>query len=88
MTTHELKLSHVFFADVLNNLKRAELRKADRPFQVGDHLLLNEMRGEVGTGKSLRRVITHIYSTPAHGLLLGYVMLSIRPLTREEKAEL
>lgn len=42
MTTHDLKTHPPHFAAVRDGTKRAELRKADRPFAVGDTLLLRE----------------------------------------------
>lgn len=39
---HELKEHPNFFEDVISGIKTFEVRKADRPFKVGDLLALNE----------------------------------------------
>ena len=42
MTTHDLKTWPPHFAALWDGTKRAELRRADRPFAVGDALCLRE----------------------------------------------
>ena len=41
-TTHKLKIWPQYFQPVLNGRMRCQLRRNDRDFQVGDHLLLQE----------------------------------------------
>ena len=41
-TTHELKTWPEFFKQTRSGRKKFELRRNDRGFQVGDHLLLKE----------------------------------------------
>ena len=77
---HELKILPEHFAPVLDELKTAELRKSDRPFNVGDTLLLMEWNGDY-TGDACERVITHIADVGEY--LPGYVMLSIKPLAQQ-----
>ncbi len=80
--THNLKTRPEHFRDVLLGIKKAELRRADRDFAIGDSLCLNEY-GEsehdanlVGfTGAFIFVRITHI--TDVSEWAPGYVMLSI-----------
>jgi hypothetical protein len=47
VTTHDLKTWPRFFAAVWDGTKKAELRRADRPFAVGDTLKLHEWDPEM-----------------------------------------
>lgn len=76
MTIHELKTLPEYFQAVWLGDKRAELRKDDRGFNVGDGLLLREWDGAAYTGRSLRAQITHIVRD-GEWLTPGYAMLSI-----------
>lgn len=76
---HELKILPQHFTPVLDELKTAELRKSDRPFSVGDTLLLMEWDGDY-TGDACERVITHIADVGEY--LPGYVLLSMAPLNQ------
>ena len=77
---HEMKILPEHFIPVLDELKTAELRKGDRPFNVGDTLLLMEWNGDY-TGNACERVITHIADVGSY--LPGYLMLSIKPLVQQ-----
>lgn len=74
---HDLKISPSNFTTVALDVKRFEIRKADRPYTVGDELRLREWDGMDYTGRECLRVVTHIYDQPEHGLLAGHVILSI-----------
>ena len=52
--THALKTEIVFFKDIVSGTKTFEVRKYDRPFKLGDALLLQEWDAEVKvyTGKN------------------------------------
>lgn len=81
--THELKTVPPYFADVYHGQKTAELRKMDRPFQVGDHLLLREFFPEEQRyGSShVRAEITHIvHDCDGAWLTRDYCMLSFKVL--------
>jgi len=82
MKTHELKTWPGPFQAVLDGNKRAELRKDDRGFRVGDTLLLREYwpdgaRPDITVRRALRCVVTHIVEGGKFGLDPEYVMLSI-----------
>ncbi|MES2367188.1 MAG: DUF3850 domain-containing protein [Pseudomonadota bacterium] len=75
MKTHNLKIWQEPFAAVLDGSKRAEIRKNDRDFKVGDLMILEEcIAGRHFTGHRVRKQITHIQSWL--GLQDGYVCLS------------
>ena len=50
---HRIKLSYLYFNDVQNGKKNFELRKDDRNYQVGDKLLLSEVKDNVLTGREV-----------------------------------
>jgi len=79
MKIHDLKISPNHFRDVCLERKKAEMRRDDRNFEVGDHLLLREYLEEKKsyTGSMLVVLITHILDTETQGIKEGYVMLSI-----------
>ena len=77
---HELKTWPEYFQEVFMDHKKFELRKDDRNYQVGDHLILKEweMKGHYFTGRELARVVTYILrDAPEFGLQEGYVLMSI-----------
>lgn len=75
--THYLKIYPEFFSAVCTGVKRAELRKNDRDYRVGDTLHLMETpRGSCHqTGEFINVKITHI--TDVDEWMPGYVLLSI-----------
>ncbi len=75
--THHLKIYPEHFSAVLTGVKRAELRKNDRDFKVGDTLHLMETpKGNCNpTGEFVNAVVTHI--ADVGDWLPGYVLLSI-----------
>jgi hypothetical protein len=77
---HELKIWPKYFAPVATGAKCFELRKADRPYTLTDHLHLREWDPSTldYTGRDLFAQVTYIlpiYITDEHSL---YVILSIR----------
>ncbi|MGU3447609.1 DUF3850 domain-containing protein [Enterobacteriaceae bacterium C34A] len=84
--THDLKIYPEFFAAVCAGLKRAELRKNDRDYQVGDNLHLMETpRGScLSTGEFFNVTITHIADVGEW--MPGYVMLSIAQTRKQQLA--
>lgn len=82
MTTfHFLKIWPEHYQDVISGMKKAELRKNDRDYSVGDSLILKEYKPKTGrfTGLEAHVLVTHI--TDVSEWLPGYVMLSIERLT-------
>lgn len=84
--THELKIYPEFFSAVCTGVKRAELRKNDRDYRVGDTLhLLETPRGSCHrTGEFINATITHIADVGEW--MPGYVLLSIEREAMERKA--
>lgn len=73
--SHELKILPRYFRDVKRGLKRFELRKNDRDYEVGDYVKLCEYDGESFTGEFLWVRITYILSqedAKEFGLKPGY----------------
>lgn len=81
--THELKTVAPYFAAVYHGQKTAELRKHDRPYQVGDTLVLREYSPNLHhySGSKVVAEVTHIV-TDAEGpwLAEGHCLLSFKVL--------
>ena len=84
--THYLKIYPEFFSAVCTGVKRAELRKNDRDYRVGDTLHLMETpRGSCdSTGEFINAAITHIADVGEW--MPGYVLLSIEREAMDRKA--
>ncbi len=80
--THELKILPKYYKDVVLGLKKVEVRKNDRNYQVNDLLILNEFDSETQkrTGNSVTRKVDYILKN-VDGLKPDYVVLQIiKPL--------
>lgn len=76
MEIHQLKIRSEFFHAVKVGRKKAEFRRNDRNYQVGDLICLWEIGAdERQTFNRLEALITHI--TDLNEWAPGYVMLSI-----------
>ena len=76
---HELKISPEYFDAVYSGVKPFEVRRNDRPFKVGDSLLLKEYDAKSYlpyTGRETVKVITYILDNEY--CLDGYVILGLR----------
>lgn len=84
--THDIKIYPEFFSAVCTGVKRAELRKNDRDYRVGDTLHLMETpRGSCHrTGEFINVKITHIADVGEW--MPGYVLLSVE-LQERRKAD-
>jgi hypothetical protein len=79
MKQHELKIWPEFFQAVLTERKTFEVRKNDRGFQDGDHLLLREWRPDrqLYTGREVLVGITYLGELPC---MPGFTGMSIQLL--------
>lgn len=76
---HELKIFPEYFEAVISGKKTFEVRKADRPFSVGDLLALNEFDPSIPgyTDNSCLVYVDYILS--GDYCKEGYVTMSIKP---------
>ena len=79
MTVHYLKIKPEYYKDVECGLKKFELRKNDRNFQVGDILMLIKLDSEGNeTDQVIRVKVNYILKDcPQYGLKDGYAILGI-----------
>lgn len=78
--THELKILKPYYEAVKAGDKTFELRKDDRPYKIGDTLILREIgAGNTYTGRYIRKKVGYILrDCPEYGLENGYCILSLR----------
>lgn len=83
---HILKIRSNYFTDLITGLKNFEIRKNDRPYSIGDRLILFEV-DETGkeTGKSVSVRVTYILTGPVYGLAEGYCIMSIKLSKRQAR---
>lgn len=76
---HELKIWPVNYEAVATGAKKYEIRKCDRPFKVGDQVMLREWYPETKqfTGRSSIFRITHMTEPGAWGLPEDICVFSI-----------
>ena len=79
--THALKTIHPYFKEIVDGVKTFEVRKADRPFKVGDKLLLQEydIVGKVYSGDEWNGTITYILNDEAF-CKKGFIILGIKEI--------
>lgn len=77
--THALKTWPQFFQDVSERGKNFEVRLFDRPFKVGEKLILQEYDPKTGqyTGDEIERIITYILEGGQFGIEAGYVVMGL-----------
>lgn len=85
--THVLKTVQPYYDAVANGMKTFEVRTFDRPFEVGDPLLLREYTDGEYTGQAVQRIITYVMADPEF-VLPGLVVLGIRPPNEDEASTL
>ena len=80
MRTHKLKIWPEAFSAVRANQKRAEIRKNDRKFMVGDTVRLQEWDPLTRryTGQEEIRKIAHIQQGTRFGIRRGHVLISMK----------
>lgn len=86
MKTHRLKTWPQFYEAVANGSKPFELRKFDRPYEVGDRLVLEEWNPATAkyTGRHASRDVTYMVVGPCFGLPEGHCIMG---LSREPTAK-
>lgn len=87
MTHHQLKTHPTPFQAVWDGLKLFEFRENDRNFKTGDILTLLEY-DQAQNSYSRRKVhalVTFCLYGGAYGVPVGYAVLSINPIRKEEK---
>ena len=89
MATHELTSWPSQFQAMWTGLKRAEFRRDDRGYQIGDLLQLREWDPERSqyTGFRLTARVTHLVRGPEFEVPRGFVVLSIEVLDAMVVAE-
>lgn len=75
---HKLKILPTYFEEVRLGNKTFELRKNDRPYNIGDILILQEFDNNGYTKKELTREITYILQGGNYGLDKDYCILGIK----------
>lgn len=82
MNTHELKIQSDYFEEVVLGNKRAEVRRDDRCFKVGDILILKEVfycrETVVATGREVSVEVTHKMEGGKFGIKSGFCVLSFK----------
>lgn len=86
-TIHELKTWPEYYSAIVDRTKTFEVRKADRSFQVGHILRLQEFDPKMNayTGAEVYRRVSYILQGGAFGVELGYCVMGLdldcRPIT-------
>jgi hypothetical protein len=77
--THALKTDPGFFKSIVEGVKTFDVRRHDRPFRVGDKLLLQEFHQteQKYSGQEWHGEITYILDTPDY-CKKNFVILGIR----------
>jgi hypothetical protein len=86
---HELKTWSVYFQAVRDGRKTFEVRKHDRPFEVGDILLLlcYDPIGQEYSGASCEVVVRYILEGGKFGIEPGYCVMGIEKLGKIKNKE-
>lgn len=89
--THALKTVNPYYDEVVKGNKTFEVRKHDRPFKIGDKLLLQQYIHEgnqIGSGKSGYTgaeemfVISYILEGGQFGIEKGFCVLGIKEIEK------
>ena len=77
--THFLKILPKWYEDVESGKKKFEIRRNDRPFAVGDILVLQEYERGRYTGREIQKEIEYIYTGDGtYGLSDEFCILGIK----------
>ena len=82
---HALKTWPEYFKECTSGKKNFEVRKADRPFQVGDTVILHEYDPERKqyTGYKFKFQIGYILLGPAFGIKKDYCVMSMVEISEQ-----
>lgn len=83
---HALKTAPSYFEESAAGIKSFEVRKNDRPYNVGDYAALNEWSGGNYTGRCTLHKIVYILSNPEY-CKEGYVVLGLEPCAIRTEGE-
>ena len=81
--THDLKCWPPFFQAISDGDKTFEVRKNDRGFQKGDHLILREWNPTYNygsgayTGQQLDKIVTYVLQGGAFGIEPAYCVMGL-----------
>ena len=81
MTRHDLKIAPAYYDAVASGIKTFEVRRDDRPFRVGDLLVLHEWaEGKATRRPMLRRTVAYIlrHDDFPDGIPEGFAVLGIK----------
>lgn len=84
--THFLKILPRWYQDIESGKKNFEIRRYDRPFEVGDILVLQEYERGRYTGRAIQKEIEYIYAGDGtYGLSQEFCILGIKDGKRIER---
>lgn len=83
---HELKTMPAYFEASAAGVKSFEVRKNDRPYNIGDYVAQNEWDGERYTGRCTLHRIIYILSDTEF-CKEGYVILQLEPCSIRARGE-
>ena len=79
MKTHKLKTWPEYYSLIKQGIKKFEIRKNDRNFQIGDVLVLMEYdnTNSCYTGNNCEVVVDYIFHGGSFGVQEGFVVMGI-----------
>lgn len=80
--THELKIKPNYYISVMSGVKRFELRKFDREYEVGDlikFIVIND-NGQTFKTENVYKITYILSDCEQYGLKYGYCILGIEKL--------
>lgn len=83
--THTLKTIQPYYSKVESGEKTFEIRRNDRPFKVGDTLILQEYIAltKTYTGEEVKKKITYIFNGSSDfGMYTDFVILAIKEIEK------
>lgn len=77
---HDLKILPSFYEDVIQCRKTFEVRKNDRPYAVGDFLMLREYTPDKGySGRAVKALVVYILNDVRY-CKRGFIIMGISTL--------